>query len=171
MNLCQRNTRGRGGISVLFLLMPTALNRSMELRVEGVIRGHHVYKRIWAPHLGEQLTLAPESDNDHDRRAVAVLKGSTVVGHVPRSLSRIVWYILRRGGIGRSEVSGNRRKGFGLEALKKYLTVHCLQKGGGGGGWISVGGAMVVLYSTSFQFELQVTSEFTNVCEMSCELQ
>ena len=115
MNLCQRKIRGRGGILVLFLLMPTALNRSMELRFEGVIRGHHVYKRIWTPRLEEQLTLAPESDNDHDRRAVAVLKGSTVVGHVPRSLSRIVWYFLRRGGIGRSEVSGNRRKGFGLE--------------------------------------------------------
>ena len=95
--------------------MPTALNRSMELRIEGVIRGHHVYKRIWTPRLGEQLTLAPESDNDHDRRAVAVLKGSTVVGHVPQSLSRIFWYFLRRGGIGRSEVSENRRKGFGLE--------------------------------------------------------
>ena len=115
MNLYQRKIRGRGGISVLFLLIPTALNRSMELRVEGVIRGHHVYKRIWTPRLGEQLTLAPESDNDHDRRAVAVFKGSTVVGHVPRSLSRIVWYFLRRGGIGRSEVSGNRRKKFGLE--------------------------------------------------------
>ena len=66
---------------------------------------------IRTPRLGEQLTLAPESDNDHDRRAVAVLKGSTFIGHVPRSLSRIVWYFLRRGGIGRSEVSGN---GFGL---------------------------------------------------------
>ena len=97
MTLGQRKIRGRGGISVLFLLMPTAFNRSMELRVEGVIRGHHVYKRIWMPRLGEQLTLAPESDNDHDRRAVAVLKGSIVVGHVPLSLSRIVWYFLRRG--------------------------------------------------------------------------
>ena len=125
MNQCQRKIGERGGISVLFFLMPTSLNRSMELRVENVIRGHHVYKRIWTPRLGEQLTLAPESDNDHDRRAVAVLKGSTVIGHVPRSLSRIVWYFLRRGGI----VSGNRRKGFGLEvqgALKKYRTVHCL---------------------------------------------
>ena len=98
MNLCQRKIRGRGGISVLFLLMPTALNRSMELRVEGVIRGHHVYKRIWTPRLGEQLTLAPESDNDHDRRAVA---GSTVVGHVNRLvLSEERW----------SEVSGIEEK-------------------------------------------------------------
>ena len=31
-------------------------------------------------------------------------------------------------------------------ALKKYPTVHCLQKGGGG---ISVGGAMVVLYGNN----------------------
>ena len=107
MNLCQRKIRGRGAISVLFLLMPTALNRSMELRVEGVIRGHHVYKRIWTTRLGEQLTLAPESDNDHDRRAVAVLKGSS---DVPRSLSRVVWYFLRRGGIGRNEVSGIEEK-------------------------------------------------------------
>ena len=34
-------------------------------------------------------------------------------------------------------------------ALKKYRSIHCLQKGGGGGwaGGISVGGATVVLYA------------------------
>ena len=28
-----------------------------EYAMESVIRGHHVYKRIWQPRLGEQLAL------------------------------------------------------------------------------------------------------------------
>ena len=33
---------------------------------ESVVRGHHIYKRIWTLHEGEQLLLKCEEDNDHD---------------------------------------------------------------------------------------------------------
>ena len=49
-----------------------------------VVKGHHVYKNIWAPFTGEQLSLQAEEDNEHDKYAVAVLKDDYVVGHVPR---------------------------------------------------------------------------------------
>ncbi len=51
--------------------------------LDSVVRGHHVYKRIWTP-VGEQLQLRPEEDNESDPRAVAILKHGVIVGHLPR---------------------------------------------------------------------------------------
>ena len=31
-----------------------------------VVRGHHVYKAIWMPHVGQYLQLSCEEDNKHD---------------------------------------------------------------------------------------------------------
>ena len=56
---------------------------SSRLEKATVIRGHHVYKDIWTPYVGEELSLSPEDDNDHDRYAVAVVKGRNIVGHIP----------------------------------------------------------------------------------------
>ena len=52
--------------------------------LESIVRGHHVYKRVWTPHLGEQLRIQREENNENDPRAVAVMKDSVVVGHLPR---------------------------------------------------------------------------------------
>ena len=41
---------------------------------ESVVRGHHVYKAIWTPVIGEELEVRTEDDNDHDQHAVAVVK-------------------------------------------------------------------------------------------------
>ena len=40
------------------------------LYVESVIRGHHIYKSIWNPVIGEDLEVRREPENVHDRRAV-----------------------------------------------------------------------------------------------------
>ena len=53
---------------------------------ECCIRGYHVYKEIWAAALGEQLVCEREPYN---RYAVAVVKNRTVIGHLPRTISRI----------------------------------------------------------------------------------
>ena len=37
-----------------------------------VIRGHHVYKSIWTPMVGEELNIAAEDGNEHDRYAIMV---------------------------------------------------------------------------------------------------
>ena len=39
---------------------------------ESVVRGHHVFKRIWTPVVGEILAVDIESGNAQDRYAVAV---------------------------------------------------------------------------------------------------
>ena len=37
-----------------------------------VVKGHHVYKAVWTPFLGEELSVQPEDHNDHDEHAIAV---------------------------------------------------------------------------------------------------
>ena len=62
--------------------------------------------------------------NIHDDFAVAVLKNSNTVGHVPRETSRVCWYFLHKSG---SEmtciVNGDRRRS---EVDGKGLVVPCV---------------------------------------------
>ena len=88
---------------------------SEECTLESVIRGHHIYKRIWRPLVGEVLTLEREEGNTHDRFAVSLLKDDIVVGHVPLEFSRVFWHFLRHGGTITCEVTGRRKRGKGLE--------------------------------------------------------
>ena len=80
-----------------------------------VIRGHHVYKSIWTPSIGETLPLDADDGNDHDAYAVGIFKDSTLVGHAPREVSRIFYYFLQHGGSISAEITGHRKFGHGLE--------------------------------------------------------
>ena len=40
--------------------------------LEGVVRGHHVYKATWTPTVGEILAVHQEPGNDHDRHVVCI---------------------------------------------------------------------------------------------------
>ena len=76
---------------------------------ESVIRGHHIFKSVWTPCLGEILLVGKEAGNHHDRNSVALLKAdSTSVGHVhvPREFSRAFWHYLSHGGKISCEVTG-----------------------------------------------------------------
>ncbi len=64
--------------------------------LNSAVRGHHVYKRVWLPSIGEELETSAEEDNPNDSFAVAVIKGSQVVGHVPWTYSRVFWHFIRR---------------------------------------------------------------------------
>jgi len=59
----------------------------MEFSVPGIVRGYHVYQRIWTLFVGERATTIREPDNEHDRYAVAVLEDETLctVAHNFRS--------------------------------------------------------------------------------------
>ena len=63
-----------------------------------VVKGHHVYKFVWTPVIGQKLNTKLEEDNEHDKHAVAVLLDDQIVGHLPRSISRVSRFFLRRGG-------------------------------------------------------------------------
>ena len=81
-----------------------------------VIRGHHIYKQIWTPNIGEVIRVDKEPGNVHDKHAVALLTpDGVVIGHVPRELSSIFWHFLSHNGKITCEVTGKRKRGKGLE--------------------------------------------------------
>ena len=66
-------------------------------QMEYCARCYHVYKDPWEAVVGEELECQREHTNPSDGYAVAVKKGETVVGHLPRRLSRIYALFVRRG--------------------------------------------------------------------------
>ena len=80
-----------------------------EFQKESCVRGYHVYKDIWNAALGEELQCQRERGNSSDLYAVAVLKDRTIVGHLPRKISRICSLFMRRGGAITCLVNGRRK--------------------------------------------------------------
>ena len=72
---------------------PAASFDSVEFNL--FIRGYHAYKDIWEPSVGETLLLKREPTNVKDRSAVAVMKETEVVGHVPYNSSSGLSMFLR----------------------------------------------------------------------------
>ena len=62
------------------------------------MHGHHEYRRVWTPRIGEILLLRRQRDNVHDPFAVGVMKESTIVGHVPVSNSKCISFFLNKFG-------------------------------------------------------------------------
>lgn len=87
------------------------------------IRGYHIYKDIWTPVIDEELQCRREPANIIDRYAVAVLKSGTIVGHLPKKISRISSLFIRRGGQIKCEVTGRRRRSADL--VQGGLEVPC----------------------------------------------
>ena len=80
------------------------------LNIESMIHGYHVYKNTWVPVVGEMLVYHREGHNFHDPFAVAVQKGTTVVGHVPRCISAMCYTFLGKDGCHITcTVTGHRR--------------------------------------------------------------
>ena len=48
----------------------------------GVIRGYHMYQRIWTPHVREKATIVREPGNEHDQFAVAMLEDEMFTPHL-----------------------------------------------------------------------------------------
>ena len=90
--------------------------RNTRIQFESYVTGHHVYKGIWSPFIEEEMLCEVEPDNIHDKYAIKVLKDNTVVGHVPRELSRYCCLILNSGGQMESVVTGARenKRGNGI---------------------------------------------------------
>ena len=77
------------------------------------VRGYHAYKEIWTPEVGEMLLLRCEPDNIKDKSAVAVMKETDIVGHVPYNISSMLSHFLSF-----VQVTGNcvnRGAGYGME--------------------------------------------------------
>lgn len=88
------------------------------------IRGYHVYKDSWEATVGESLVCEREPSNAEDRYAVSVKKGESIVGHLPRNISRICSLFLRRGGTIECTVTGGRR--YSHDLVQGGLEIPCL---------------------------------------------
>ena len=102
---------------------PVAADTSC-VEIELFIRGYHAYQDVWEPSVGEVLLLQREPTNFKDSQAVAIMKSTLIVGHVPASLSALFSHFLSRTcNKATVEITGskvNRGAGYGLEIPCKY---------------------------------------------------
>ena len=82
-----------------------------EFSFPSAICGFHVYKDSWNPYIGQQLQTERELDNPDDTFAVAVVEvkhdgARKKVGHIIRSLSRLLSHFMMHGREVVCEVTG-----------------------------------------------------------------
>ena len=73
---------------------------TVEIPYETQIKGHHVYKDIWAPELVEHLEVQYEPENPVDKYTVCLkTSNGTIVGHLKKGKSgrfaKTIFYYLR----------------------------------------------------------------------------
>ena len=95
--------------------MSRAKDREAIFLYVSVIRGHHAYKAVWTPIVGEAVEVSCEPSNPYDGHAVCVTRDGSTVGHVPRRIRRVFFTFLSEAGIITCEVTGRRKYGKGLE--------------------------------------------------------
>jgi len=74
------------------------LHKTVDTRLRVLFVDITVYKASWSPYIGEELPIQHEVNNIHDDFAVAALKNSSTVGHVPWEISRVCWYFPHKSG-------------------------------------------------------------------------
>ena len=55
----------------------------VSFKIESIVHSRHVYKAMWSPYIKEELLVECDVDNIQDGFAVAILKNSMIIGHVP----------------------------------------------------------------------------------------
>ena len=115
--------------------MPTTLpvmhgmNNSIEFQT--AIRGHHIYKDVWVPGIGQNLvckTDTQEEAMEYDKNAIGVFKSDdpeTVVGHLPIEISCLLTYFLEASPENKLNaiVIGKRKLEVGLVVPAKYAAL------------------------------------------------
>ena len=90
------------------------------IEIDSWITGHHEYKRIWSPVIGQQLICRQYAGNPVDPSAIGVYLDNTLVGHVPRDIKDDILREIRRGFTVTATVTGprgnTRRRGLEVPA-------------------------------------------------------
>ena len=95
-----------------------------ELERDCVVRGYHIYKDVWIASIGETLNCVRQTGNRFDRYAVAVIKNDTIVGHLPKKLSRVFSLFIRRGGTIQCRITGCRK--YSSDLRQGGLEIPCI---------------------------------------------
>ena len=56
----------------------------IEFEIHAYVKGHHVYKNIWNPKIGESLDAQIEPNNLVDNYAVSIRNSGKVAGHLKK---------------------------------------------------------------------------------------
>ena len=75
------------------------MSLSCEFKFCSAVRGYHVYRDTWKPYVSECLRCEHEIDNLFDMFAIKVCLDNSIVGHLPREISRATKFLLDRGAL------------------------------------------------------------------------
>ena len=99
-----------------------------EVEFSSVIQGHHVYKAVWSPIIGESLACRKDDRKEakkHDEYAVGTYleADNKLVGHVPMELSFLLFTFpkARHENNVQVKVTGSRRLENGLVVPGSFL--------------------------------------------------
>ena len=80
------------------------------------LRGYHEYRTVWNPVIDEVLHTRHKRNNIHDRYAIAAINllpgtiAPSVVGHLPKEISRITYFIINHGATVRCRVISDHHR-------------------------------------------------------------
>ena len=94
---------------------------------KSVVMGFHVYKSIWTPVVNVVHPTQQERGNVEGRYAVSVMKDATIVGHVPREISKTCWYFIERGGEILCKIIGQRQRSLLLQGGLEIPCIYIFQ--------------------------------------------
>lgn len=77
-----------------------------QVSFRSVVRGYHVYRVVWTPVVGEELSTQQEHGNPEDLYAVAIIKSDTTVGHIPREISKTCFHFINHDGEINCKITG-----------------------------------------------------------------
>ena len=110
--------------------IPLSYDLVFKVELETNIRGHHVYKSVWMPILGEQLKYMKddrEEAKDHDENALGVYKINAetedlLVGHIPCETSKLIHCFLKTDKFNSvvATVTGKRKREMGLVVPARF---------------------------------------------------
>ena len=112
-------------------LSPTKFEIGCKIEFQTAIRGHHIYKDVWVPLIGQELIC--KADNceeaiEYYKNAIGVFKTGdpeTLVGHLLIELSCLLKYFLEASPENNliAVVTGKRKREVGLVVPAKYVAL------------------------------------------------
>ena len=112
-------------------LSPIKFEMGYKIEFQTAIRGHHIYKDVWVPLIGQELICKAdnrEEAKEYDKNAIGVFKTGdpeTMVAHLPIELSCLLKYFLEASPENNliAVVSGKRKREVGLVVPAKYVAL------------------------------------------------
>ena len=109
--------------------LPVEFKMYYKVDFETVIRGHHVYKSVWSPVMGQVLGCKRDmraEAQEHDSNAIGAYiisnQKETLARHVPIELSRLLKNLIeaKAGNKLSARVTGKRKREVGLVVPAKF---------------------------------------------------